>query len=43
MLLEIASLRFTKGMDALPHRHRRSPILADRASERRWLREDDFT
>jgi len=43
MLLEIASLRFTKGMDALPLRHRRSPILSDRASERRWLRGDGFT
>jgi hypothetical protein len=43
MPLEIASLRFTKGMDALPLRHRRSPILSDRASERRWLRGDGFT
>jgi hypothetical protein len=31
------SLRFTKGMDALPLRHPRSPILVDWASERRWL------
>ena len=29
------SLRFTKGMDALPLRHPRSPILL--VSERRWL------
>jgi hypothetical protein len=40
MLLEIRSLRFTKGMDALPLRHHRSPVLA---SERRWLRGDGFT
>ena len=43
MPLEIGSLRFTKRMDATPLRHRRSPILSDRASERRWLRGDGFT
>ena len=32
------SLKFTKGMDALPLRHPRSPILFDWASERGWLR-----
>ena len=37
------SLRFTKGMTATPLRHHRSPILTDRASERRWLRGDGFT
>ena len=31
---KIRSLRFTKGMDALPLRHPRSPILLDWASER---------
>jgi hypothetical protein len=40
---ETDSLRFTKRMDATPLRHHRSPILSDRASERRWLRGDGFT
>jgi hypothetical protein len=31
------TLRFTKGMAAAPHRHRRSP---DWVNERRWLRGD---
>ena len=31
---EIRSLRFTKGMDALPLRHPRSPIPLDWVSER---------
>ena len=39
----IRSLRFTKGMDALPLRYPRSPILLDWASERRWLRGNGFT
>ena len=39
----IRSLGFTKGIDALPLRHPRSPILWDWASERRWLRGDGFT
>ena len=39
MLLEIRSLRFTKGMDALPLRHHRSPVLGERATvaPRGWL------
>ena len=41
MPLEKSSLRFTKGMDATPLRHRRSPSCE--ASERRWLRGDGFT
>jgi hypothetical protein len=36
---EIRSLRSTKGMDAVPLRHPRSPILLDWVSERGWLRE----
>ena len=40
---EICSLRFTKGMDALPLRHPCSPILLDWVSERRWLRGNGFT
>ena len=40
---ENGSLRFTKGMEATPLRHRRSPILSDRASERRWLLRHGFT
>ena len=35
---KIPSLRSTKGMDALPLRRPRSPILLDWASERGWLR-----
>jgi hypothetical protein len=35
---QVRSLRFTKGMEALPLRHPRSPILLDWASERGWLR-----
>ena len=40
MSRDIGSLRFTKGMPAVPLRHPRSP---PRASERRWLRGDGFT
>ena len=37
----MSSLWFTKGMTAaIPLRHRRSP---GQASERRWLRRDDFS
>lgn len=35
----MSSLRFTKGMDAILFRPRRSPNLA---SERRWLQRDGF-
>ena len=40
---KIRSLKFTKGMDAVPLRHPRSPILFDWASERGWLRGNGFT